>query len=141
MADILHEAGIQTDAESLRKALTEASGLQGWWSEDSVVEGQGVGSVATITFYGGMAQFKLKVSELDEGKVVWEVIGGPPDWMGTTISWELISSNGQPAVYLAHRGFASTEGNFASVNYNWGWYLTSMKRYLEEGTGTPHTGS
>lgn len=42
-------------------------------------------------------------------------------------------------VFLAHRGFVSTEGNFASVNYNWGWYVSSLKFYLEKGQGMPHT--
>jgi hypothetical protein len=42
-------------------------------------------------------------------------------------------------LHLAHSDFASTGGNFAGVNYNWGWYVTSIKFLLEKGEGMPHT--
>ena len=139
MADVLHQAGIKTTREQAFTALTETKGLQSWWSEHSQIEPH-VGSLATVSFYNNMVTFKLRVVELvPNTKVVWAVEGGPPDWANTTITWSLSDHEGQTMLHLAHRGFASTEGNFAAVNYNWGWYVTSLKFYLEKGKGMPHT--
>ena len=143
MADILHLAGIKAEPNEVFEALTHQDHIRSWWSQftEAALE---VGALNVVSFYGGMAEFKLRVQELVPGeKVVWAVEGGPPDWMGTTITWTLSEGEGPAAgqimVHLAHRGFASTGGNFASVNYNWGWYLTSLKFYLEKGEGMPHT--
>ncbi len=64
---------------------------------------------------------------------------GPPDWADTTITWTLSENEGQTVLSFAHSGFASTEGNFAGINFNWGWYIISLKFYLEKGKGMPHT--
>jgi uncharacterized protein YndB with AHSA1/START domain len=138
MADVLHQVGIQASPEKVFAALTQAEGLKGWWSEHSVIEPV-KGSLANVSFYNNAVTFKLRINELTPGRIVWAVEGGPPDWADTDITWTLTKDNGQTIVHLAHRGFASTEGNFASVNYNWGWYATSLKFYLEKGKGMPHT--
>jgi uncharacterized protein YndB with AHSA1/START domain len=139
MVDILHQVGIQASPEKLYSALTEVKGLKGWWSEHSSIEPK-EGSLASVSFYNNAVTFKLRVAELvPNEKIVWAVEGGPPDWADTTITWTLSKNEGQTMLHLAHRGFASTDGNFASVNYNWGWYVTSLKFYLEKGEGMPHT--
>jgi len=139
MADILHAVGIGAAPEDVYKALTEESEVRAWWSEHSDFEPT-VGSLASVSFYNNMVTFKLRVTELAPAqKVVWSVEGGPPDWANTTITWTLAAENGQAMLHFAHRSFASTEGNFAGVNYNWGWYITSLKFYLEKGEGMPHT--
>ena len=139
MADVLHHAGIQAEREQIYAALTQEKGLKSWWSQHSTIEPT-VGSVASVSFYNNMVTFKLRIAELEpNSKVVWAVEGGPPDWNNTTISWTITEHEGQSMLHLAHRGFASTEGNFAAVNYNWGWYVTSLKFFLEKGKGMPHT--
>jgi uncharacterized protein YndB with AHSA1/START domain len=139
MADVLHQVGIKAAPQQIYTALTETDGLKSWWSEHSHTEAK-VGSVASVSFYNNAVTFKLRIAELAPGnKVVWAVEGGPPDWANTKITWTISENNGQTMLHLAHRGFASTEGNFANVNYNWGWYVTSLKFYLEKGEGMPHT--
>lgn len=139
MAKILHQVGVGESKGDVYTALTTQEGMQAWWSQHSETQAE-VGSVARISFYNNMVTFELKIEELvaDE-KVVWAVTGGPPDWMNTTITWNLAEENGMTMVNFSHEGFASMDGNFAGVNYNWGWYLTSLKFYLEKGEGMPHT--
>ena len=138
MADILHQVEVAAAPEEVNEAITHADGLQRWWSQHSEIEPV-EGSLASVSFYNNAVTFKLRIRELGRDKVVWAVEGGPPDWDDTTISWSLTPKDGHTVVNFAHRGFASTEGSFASVNYNWGWYLTSLKFYLERGEGMPHT--
>lgn len=139
MADVLHQVGIQASPEKLYAALTETAGLKSWWSEHSSIEPR-EGSLASVSFYNNAVTFKFRIAELvPNKKIVWAVEGGPPDWADTKITWSLSENEGQTMLHLAHRGFTSTEGNFAAVNYNWGWYVTSLKFYLEKGKGMPHT--
>ena len=139
MADILHQVGVQASQGDVYTALTEQAGLKSWWSEHSVIEPT-VGSQGRVSFYNNAVTFKFRVEELIPGeKVVWAMVEGPPDWLDTTITWSLSADEGQTMLHFAHRGFASTDGNFAGVNYNWGWYITSLKFLLEKGEGMPHT--
>ncbi len=139
MADILHQVGVQASQEEVYSALTEQAGLKSWWSEHSVIEPT-VGSLGRVNFYNNAVTFEFRVEELVPGeKVVWAMEVGPPDWLDTTITWSLSADQGQTMLHFAHRGFASTDGNFAGVNYNWGWYITSLKFLLEKGEGMPHT--
>jgi activator of HSP90 ATPase len=136
MADVLHQVGVNSSSKELYEILTTEEGLQSWWSQHSDIDGAKV----TVSFYNGMVTFVLNVAESVPGeKVVWEVEGGPPDWADTTITWTISEHEGQTMLHLAHSGFASTAGNFAAVNYNWGWYVTSIKFLLEKGEGMPHT--
>ncbi len=143
MADVLHEVGFQASREDLYTALTTTAGLRSWWSEHSEI-GSGVGAQGSVSFYNNMVTFLLQVTELEPAsKVVWAVEDGPPDWANTVITWTIFTAETpfgpQTTLHLAHSGFESTGGNFASVNYNWGWYMTSLKFYLEKGEGMPHT--
>jgi uncharacterized protein YndB with AHSA1/START domain len=139
MADVLHQVGIQSSPKTVFTALTEENGIKAWWSEHAKAQAK-VGFLNEVSFYGASVTFKLRVKELDpDKKVVWAVESGPPDWANTDITWTISKHDGQTLLHLAHRGFASTGGNFAAVNYNWGWYVTSLKFYLEKGQGMPHT--
>ena len=139
MADVLHQVAINATPAKVYQAITEEAGIKNWWSEHTQAQPT-LNSIASVSFYNNMVTFKLRLAELQENsRVVWAVEGGPPDWADTTIAWTLSEHEGQTMLNFAHRGFASTDGNFASVNYNWGWYVTSLKFYLEKGAGMPHT--
>lgn len=139
MVDILHEVTVDASPAKVYQALTEQSGLQSWWTEHAKAKAQ-TGTVSEFSFYGGMAVFKLSVGELESGKkVYWGVEQGPPGWENTRITWDLSGDNGKTKILLGHRDWASTGGLYPSSNYNWAWYLTSLKSYVETGTGTPHT--
>lgn len=139
MADILHLVGIESTPENIYAALTESKGLQGWWSQHSEATPE-VGTSVSVSFYDGMMAFKFKVTELEPGsKVVWAFENGPPDWADTTVTWTISEGEGQTMLNFAHSSFASTEGGFAGYNFNWGWFLASLKAYAEKGKGMPHT--
>lgn len=139
MADILLETVIKSPPDKVYQALTEQSGLASWWTKDTTAQPK-VGSMASFTFYGGQNTFKFKIDALEPGKKVhWSrVDGGPPDWQGTHITWDLTPVENGTKVVFGHRGYASTEGSFGNVAYQWGGYFISLKHYLETGKGTPH---
>ena len=141
--DSIHQVGIKASPEAIYKALTEQGGIKSWWSEHTNASPT-VDFVNEVSFYGGMTVFMLRNAELIPGKkVVWAVVGGPPPWLNAEITWMLSSGEGpmegQTILDFAHRGLNLPEGVFGSINYSWGWYLSSLKFYLEKGEGMPHT--
>lgn len=139
MADILHEVTIEASPAQVYEALTEQSGLQGWWTEHTKTKAQ-TGTVSEFSFMGGAVVFKLSVDALEPGqRVQWGVEQGPPGWENTHITWNLTAEEDNTKLLFGHRDWASTDGLYPSISYNWAWYLTSLKSYLETGQGTPHT--
>jgi uncharacterized protein YndB with AHSA1/START domain len=137
MADILHELTIAASPEQVYKAVTEQDGLASWWTQRSTAQPK-VGTTAEFGFMGGQFTMKMKVTKLEPFKEVdWDVLQSGPDWAGTHITWDLTPVDSSTKVLFGHRDWTITDGSYASVNYNWGHLLTSLKSYLETGKGTP----
>ena len=87
MVDILHKVGIKSSSlDDAYKALTTLKGLSGWWTNETQGESK-VGGV--ILFRFGAGGIDMKVLELDPARrVLWEVVGGPAEWIGTKVSFE-----------------------------------------------------
>jgi uncharacterized protein YndB with AHSA1/START domain len=141
MPDVLLEVRIAATPDKVYQAITEGQGLASWWTPEVVARPE-VGSVAEFTFRGGPAGrfvVKMEIATLEPGrKVEWKVTDDPfPDWVGTRITWDLAPVENGTKVRFGHRDYASIEGSFASVGYSWAWYLSSLKDYLETGTGRP----
>lgn len=138
MPDILHEVVIEKQPDDIFTALTNADEVAHWWTNQATIPDE-VGEVAEFTFEGGAMVFKFEQTALDAGKKVhWAVVdGGPPDWAGTRVTWDLTQVDNGTKVLLGHRDYKTTEGSFAAISYSWAYYLTSLKSYLETGTGMP----
>jgi len=137
MPDALLEAPIAASPERVYAAITEQAGLARWWTPDATAEAS-VGSVAELRFRGGRHVIRMEVTALEPGRrVQWAVRQGAPEWAGTSVSWELTPTETGTRVRFAHRNYPSVEGTFAQVTFNWAWYLSSLKDYLEAGTGRP----
>lgn len=106
MADILHRIGIKSSSiDAIYQALTTREGLAGWWTTDTKGEGNQVGGILEFRF--GAGGFDMKVTGLSPSAgVLWEVIDGPEEWLGTRISWEL-RQEGDYAIAVLHKLFAS----------------------------------
>ena len=132
MPDQLHEIDIAAPAAKVYDAIVTEDGLKAWWTDDSTAE-PAVGSVARFGFYGGAVYFDMKVTELESpSKVRWQCVGGPPEWMGTTVTWDLgPGDNGAARVRFAHKGWPSTDGAFAKANTTWGTLMQKLKDHVE----------
>ena len=88
MVDILHRIGVRgSSPDDVYAALTTLEGLSGWWARDTTGVTD-VGGVIAFRFVPG--GFDMKVIELVPGKkVLWEVVEGPAEWVGTQVSFEL----------------------------------------------------
>jgi uncharacterized protein YndB with AHSA1/START domain len=135
MVDILHRVGIKSSLDDVYGALTTIEGLSDWWAENT----QGDGTL------GGMIQFRfepggidMKVLELYPAKrVLWQVVDGPQEWIGTTVTWELKQEGDYSVVLFKHEGWKEPVEFMHHCTTKWGVFLMSLKSLPETGTGAP----
>jgi len=139
MPEIMHLIKIRAAQDKVYQAVSTAEGIRNWWTGDAALEPK-VGGSGEFGFYGHRMVIYIKVAELaPPGHMAWDAVsstGGSFD--GTTISFDLRSQDGVTSVLFAHRGFKAAGENVASATTRWGFYLLSLKRYLETGKGTPN---
>ena len=135
--DILHKIGVRSaSADQVYEALTTLDGLSGWWTSDTTGDA-GLGGVVTFRFTGGVVD--MEVREIDPGKrVLWAVIGGPDEWLGTTVTFEIREEGDYTIVLFTHGGWREPVEFMHHCSTKWATYLMSLKSLLETGDGAPH---
>jgi uncharacterized protein YndB with AHSA1/START domain len=133
MVDILHRVGMEgRTPDEVYEALTTVDGLKAWWTGDT----RDVDGILQFRF--GEGGFDMKVLEAVPGKrVLWEVVDGPAEWIGTTVRFDLTESEGFTIVLFAHEGWAEPVEFMYHCSTKWATYLVSLKQYVETGTGAP----
>jgi uncharacterized protein YndB with AHSA1/START domain len=136
MADILHRIGVKASTpDKVYDALTTLDGLSGWWAENTSGE-TSLGGVIGFRFASG--GFDMKVAELDPGRRVrWDVVGGPAEWIGTSIQWELRQDGDYTIVLFKHEGWREPAEFMHHCSTKWATFLMSLKQLLETGTSAP----
>jgi uncharacterized protein YndB with AHSA1/START domain len=136
MVDILHRVGVKDSSpDAVYAALTTIDGLSGWWTRDTTGVAEVDGVIAFRFVPGG---FDMKVVELVPGKrVLWEVVEGPDEWVGTQVSFELSQVGDFTIVLFEHRGWGEPVEFMYHCSTKWASYLLSLKQLVETGTGAP----
>ena len=141
MVDILHRVGIKSSPDEVYKALTTREGLAAWWTNGTQGEGK-VGGVTQFRFSAGGAEiggFDMKVLDLQPAKrVQWQVAGGPEEWIGTQVSFDLEQSGDHAIVLFKHQGWREPVEFMHHCSTKWAIYLMSLKSLLETGQGAPN---
>jgi uncharacterized protein YndB with AHSA1/START domain len=136
MVNILHRIGVKSSSpDDVYAALTTLDGLSGWWARDTTGDTKVDGVIA---FRFGPGGFDMKVVELVPSKhVLWEVIDGPAEWIGTHVSWEIRRSGDFTIVLFEHRDWAEPVEFMYHCSTKWATFLLSLKQLLETGQGAP----
>lgn len=140
MPDILHRVGVKASLEDTYKALTTREGLAGWWTTNTKGESK-VGGVITFRFIADgvdIGGFDMKVLELTPAsRVLWEVVDGPQEWIGTKISWELKQEGDYAILLFKHQDWKEPVEFMHHCSTKWAIFLMSLKSLLETGKGAP----
>jgi uncharacterized protein YndB with AHSA1/START domain len=127
---------IDAPPDVMYRAVTEQKGLAGWWTVQALATPV-AGSVADFKF-GDRYHTAMRVVSLEPSRrVEWECITGDEEWVGTRVAFDLSRQGDQTLLRFVHSGWRKVTDFYASSNYNWGYYLTSLKSYCETGKGTP----
>ncbi len=136
MAEILHRVGVRSGVADVYRALTTQQGLAGWWTADTR-GGFDVGGIIEFRF-GTRGYFDMKVVALDPGRrVVWQVVRGPEDWVGTQLSFDLTQNGEEATVLFKHAGWQEQSEFMHHCSTKWATFLLSMKKLVETGAGSP----
>jgi uncharacterized protein YndB with AHSA1/START domain len=134
--DIMHLIKIHASSDRVYAAITTADGIRQWWTRDAAIAPK-IGSAGEFGFYGKRFVAKVIVEELNPSTGVrWKVTNSA--WPGHDIEFILKADGNDTTLVFAHRGFRRADEGFASATMRWGFYLLSLKRYLQTGQGTPN---
>ncbi|MBJ7356030.1 SRPBCC domain-containing protein [Nocardioides sp.] len=139
MVDILHRVGVTKPPADVYAALTTLDGLAAWWTGDTTGD-PGPGGVVRFRFGGAPepAGFDMSVVEAVPDKLVlWEVVHGPEEWIGTTVRFELSQDAGWTIVLFHHAGWKEPVEFMHHCSTKWATFLLSLKESLETGAGAP----
>ena len=128
--------GIKTSSPSdVYKALTTLEGLSAWWT--TTTEGEtDVGGVLRFRF--GNGGFDMRVVELHPAsRVLWQVVDGPEEWVGTKISFDIEQRDEWTIVLFKHAGWKAPVEFMHHCSTKWAVFLLSLKSFLETGKGAP----
>lgn len=137
MQKIIHVLQIHTKPEKVFKAIATAEGLSNWWSTKVKAE-EKIGGFVDFTF---VADFNpdMKITALDEPREVrWECVAGHDKWQDNRFSFTLTENeNGTQLKFIQEYANEISDIDYGTYNFNWGYYLHSLKEYCETGRGKP----
>lgn len=136
MANIEHINYIKVPASEIYEALTTEKGLSEVWTRKLKVKPE-TGFTNEFDFDDGYAT-KMKIKHLTKSRrIEWTCVKSDPEWVGTSVIFDLTEKNGVTTVTLNHANWKDVTEFYRWCNYNWGMFLLSLKEYCEDGKGTP----
>jgi len=140
MFDILHRVGVKTSLDTVYTALATPEGVAGWWTTDSTGDSKAGGRIRFRFSEHGkdIGGFDMKIVELvPNASVVWEVVEGPGEWVGTKIRFTLKQEGDFAIVLFKHEGWREPVEFMYHCSTKWATFLLSLKSFGETGTGRP----
>lgn len=135
---------VSVKPESVYNAITK--GIDKWWTELSNQALQ-VGDQLIVQFEK-TTSWVMTVSEAYPNRsLVWKVaeanhdledITKKDEWKGTTIKWEIVENEIESKITLTHEGLVPALECYEICEAGWGYFLGSLKNYLETGKGYPY---
>ncbi len=133
MVAIVEEISIEASPKRVWEAITQQEEIVRWWAYEARVEPE-VGSVGEFSFRRGAFAIQFEVAELDRDRKIHWIAKAPPQWEGTSITWQLTPVHNGTRVVFTHDGFVQIDER---TRASWIYFLASLKSYLETGKGTP----
>jgi uncharacterized protein YndB with AHSA1/START domain len=139
--DILHRVGIKASLDQVYKTLATPEGVAGWWTTETTGDNKAGGMIRfRFTDKGReLGVFEMKILELHpDTRVVWQVVNGPAEWVGTKIRFELRQEGEFTIVLFKHEGWKEPVEFMYHCSTKWAIFLMSLKSLGETGKGQPN---
>lgn len=128
---------VKAPAQEVFDALSTKNGLSEIWTEKLVVKPE-TGFINQFDFDDNYAtQFKVLALDAPQ-RILWECVDSDQEWIGTLLSFDIEQRPRHTAVTLKHANWRELTEFYRSCNYNWAWFLYSLKLYCETGQGVPY---
>lgn len=137
MKTIIHVTPIKKPRPDVFRALTTQAGLSSWWSKDVTAEAR-AGSVVHFRFLGDF-NTDMEITTLDEPSLVkWRCVSGHDNWKNNEFEFRLDeTSDATRLMFIQSYSRELDDVQYGIYNFNWGFYLDSLRLYCEQGKGKP----
>lgn len=136
MPAIKHYLIINSSPKKIYSAVTTKTGITNWWTPQTEI-GSKIGDTNIFDF-GNRYHNEMSIADLQPNKrVEWKCIVGDKEWIGTYLVFELKEKDNGTILRFSHSNWKEETDFFASCNYQWAYYMRSLKQYCETGMGTP----
>jgi uncharacterized protein YndB with AHSA1/START domain len=144
MRTIHHVLDVAAEPAVVYQALTEEKDLSHWWTTKVTAASTAstIGGNIVFTFAGEFNPV-MTITSLEPATLVeWQCTDGVQQWAGDTFRFELDARtvDGSPQTRVRFWQQYATElsdDEYGSYNFNWGYYLESLRLLCTEGTGKP----
>jgi uncharacterized protein YndB with AHSA1/START domain len=120
-------------------ALTEPGPLAGWWSTKLEMQGTGVDSRVNWTFAGDFNPV-MEVLAIEDGhEVEWTCVSGHEPWQDSRFRFQVADlGDGRSRLrFWQEYAVELADDYYGTYNFNWGYYLESLRLLCVTGTGKP----
>lgn len=141
MVDIIHRIGIKAPLSEVYATVTTVEGVAGWWTRETS-GATGPGGTVTVVFRHGdgheLGQMEFEVTTPEPNRAArWRFVGGPPEWIGTEVTFDLTEDGEMTVLLFGHRGWQEAVEFTAHCSTKWAVFLLSLRELLETGRGRP----
>jgi uncharacterized protein YndB with AHSA1/START domain len=140
MADIVHRIGIQAPVAKVYEAVATPQGVAGWWTRDTTGTTTAGGTISARFQKDGQEigrmDFEMTRREPDR-EVRWRILEGPPEWVGTDVTFELAQDGDMTILNFGHRNWKEPVEFMGHCSMKWAVFLLSLRELVETGRGRP----
>ena len=140
MKKIHHVLDVASPVSSVWPALTEKDGLSQWWSTQVVAGPPSIGTLIHFTF-GGDFNPVMEITDLEERHCLgWRCIDGHANWNDNNFTFELVPRDDNMCRLRFTQDYAVelSDDDYGIYNFNWGYYLESLRLFCTTGQGKPY---
>jgi len=138
MEKIRHRVGVRAERADVLAKLTTLDGLASWWTRD-VTGDATAGGKLDFCFGRPDRCAVMEVAESSDTEVVWNCIGGPEEWVGGVLTFEL-DEQGEETVLKFTQTWREPVDFMSHCSTKWAYFLLGLKSSLETGEATPFPG-
>src|SRR5262245_60287468 len=140
MVDIIHRIGIKAPLDTVAQAVSTVSGIAGWWTRDTTGT-SGPGGAMTVRFTDPagkeLGRMDFDLTRVDADGVRWRFTDGPPEWIGTEVTFDLSREGDYTILIFGHRNWKEAIEFTAHCSMKWATFLLSLRALVESGRGAP----
>ncbi len=139
MKVIHHVIELDAPRERVWFALTDPEGLRGWWSTRLESPPPAVGVRQRWTFAGDFNPVMEITVLVPSERLGWKCVGGHANWTDNEFTFELGTDGGTRTVvrFWQHYARELDDDAYGTYNFNWGYYLESLRMFATTGRGKP----
>ncbi|HXW39082.1 MAG TPA: SRPBCC domain-containing protein [Acidimicrobiales bacterium] len=139
MKVIHHVLDVDARPEKVWQAVTGADGLAGWWSTRLEADPPAVGGTVRFTFAGDFNPV-MQIVEIDPPRRLrWRCVEGHANWKDNTFTFEMVPLDDNRCRLRFTQDYAVelSDDDYGVYNFNWGYYLESLRLLCVTGVGKP----